>query len=98
MHRLRDQGTRPILVLPPLHPVTYQMWVEQRDYWIVPKSEALLKRLAQRLEVPCLGSFDPAQCGATREDFVDGIHPSRPGVDRLFGKDLRRLMRDALQN
>ena len=92
---LHDRGVATVIVLPPFHPVLYQQWVERRGFSEIPRAEQVVREVAARHGVPCLGSFDPRRLGATESQFYDGVHPFERGLMAWFGSELQAFLRDA---
>lgn len=72
VHYLLNNDVQVVILLPPYHPLVYEMIKMDPRYHQVLKVEKMLRAMEG---VVVVGSYDPAECGYRNEDFYDGIHP-----------------------
>jgi hypothetical protein len=75
------------LYLLPMHPQQYQSFLEwQKNLGSVDilGVEDYYQRLAQRLNLEIIGSFDPAVCHVEDRDFLDGLHIRNDVMEGIF--------------
>jgi hypothetical protein len=80
---LRSQGTQMLFVLPPYHPRVYSFLSSTELYRHVGAAEQWFRALAGREGIRVIGSYDPAACGFTEADFLDGMHARESALARL---------------
>lgn len=73
---LQERDINVILLLTPYHPIVYDNALEKSDHYTgFFATEPALHRLADKLEIPIYGSYNPyAIPNTTSADFFDGIH------------------------
>ena len=81
---LRADGVQPVLALAPFHPAAYAIIAKSSRYKIAVDAETAIRRLARRLEVPVIGSYDPVALGVGEDEFYDAVHPKESAVAKLF--------------
>lgn len=85
---LERDGIRPILFLPPYHPLAYGRIASDPAYSEVRTIEPFIRAAAKRANVRVIGSYDPGRVGFTNEDFSDFMHPKREAIGRLFDNEV----------
>jgi hypothetical protein len=83
---LQERKTSITIYLPPYHPILYQTLATSSEYKKVLEAERYLRELARGHNIPVIGSYDPAACGATEQDFYDDMHPKSEFVHILFSR------------
>ena len=81
---LVGRGIGVTFVLMPYHPLMRSVLDTRAAYAMVGKAEQRFRRLARELGVPIRGSPDPAACGCSEPDFLDGIHPDASCSERAL--------------
>ena len=81
---LLEDGIEVILLLPPFHPITYEMMVADREYRMLTEAQRYFERFAKGRGIPVYGSYDPKECGCDETEFVDGHHPKPETLMRVF--------------
>lgn len=71
-----------ILVLSPYHPKLYNYMVTQDKKFL--EIENKFKELGVSLDVPVLGSYNPAVIGCSDNEFYDGMHPKDSCMDKVM--------------
>ncbi len=72
------------LYLTPYHPIVYSYLANTEKYRNVQAAEEFFKQLAAEYGVRIVGSYNPAKCGLSNEDFLDGMHMRREAVRRIL--------------
>jgi len=80
------RGMRVVLWLPPFHPLAFAAFSADRRERALSEGESAMRTLAAAARVPLLGSYDPAKCRVTAEDFVDYNHLRRPAANALVAR------------
>ncbi len=83
---LQKDGVRPVILLPPYHPVTYQRFQQSSRYRIVETVETVLREWAVSEGIQVVGSYDPSRCGCSEEAFLDGMHPKPSCLRKIIGE------------
>jgi hypothetical protein len=73
--REMSKSTDVKLVLSPYHPTVYA-WM-QRNHIDINSIEERFRRLANKLRIDVLGSYDPNKAGCNIDEFYDGMHPKQ---------------------
>lgn len=81
---LRDEGVNVYFVISPLHPAFYQVLLRHPQYRLVRDSETVIRDIAERRDVPLLGSFSAAEVGCREEEFIDGHHPTESCMRKVI--------------
>jgi hypothetical protein len=81
---LQSGNVEVVFSLPPYHPAAYDILVHSERYSIVLEVEAFYRDLARSRGIAVVGSYDPEKSSCTKEDFFDGDHSKKSGVDRVF--------------
>lgn len=83
---LQGKGINVILVLTPYHPLVYDNALEKADHYTgFFATEPAVHRLADKLDIPVYGSYNPyAIPNTTGADFYDGIHVRGECIARYF--------------
>jgi hypothetical protein len=85
LQSIRQDGSQPILYLPPYHPIVYAKLSADPQHAIVSQAEDALRRMAGKIGVPVVGSYNPTAIGLSNADFYDGHHLRESGLAKLFG-------------
>ena len=86
VQRLRDDGVKVSLYLPPYHPRVYQVLSTDPKYTMVLASEQYLISFARRNNIKVFGSYDPSVYSLTHDGFFDGMHSQPEAVAKLFAR------------
>jgi hypothetical protein len=83
---MQSKGINVFLVLTPYHPIVYDNALEKQDHYSgFFATEPAVRRIAERLNIPVYGSYNPyAIVGVTSADFYDGIHCTAACIAKLF--------------
>ncbi|MDQ1256201.1 MAG: hypothetical protein QG656_797 [Candidatus Hydrogenedentes bacterium] len=81
---LLAEGVQPVFIMAPYHPVSYRLMMENDTYRIAGEVQRYYEDFAVAHGIPVYGSYDPAACGFTADDFYDAAHCSREALVRLF--------------
>jgi hypothetical protein len=87
VYYLQKQGIEVIFVLPPYHPITYNILTNNPKYKIIEHIETYLRFLSAKRGVRLVGSYDPRKYDLISVDFIDGMH-SRDIVMEKLCRDL----------
>lgn len=71
---LQQNNIDVMLLLPPYHPITYNLLVKDPKYKIIVDVERYLKSLASSRKLKISGSYDPQNDKFSSFDFFDGMH------------------------
>lgn len=89
VRRMKQDGCEVALMLTPFHPEFYEVMArENSGYEGVLQTEQVFRALASELDVPLAGSYDPAECGLTENDFYDSMHCTSEAMHTLYPDDL----------
>ncbi|MBA2688669.1 MAG: SGNH/GDSL hydrolase family protein [Gemmatimonadaceae bacterium] len=83
---ISEDGDRPIVYLPPYHPLVYATLAADERYRIIKEAEAILRSMAENLGVTVVGSYDPMSLGLSNADFYDGHHMTEAGLTKVFAR------------
>lgn len=83
-----NEGIEVIFYLPPYHPIVYKYINKHEKYREVLLAEKYFKDFAIDNSIELYGSYDPACCDCNEEDFFDGMHLKRSGLNKIFPNDL----------
>lgn len=92
---LLDEGVKVIFLLPPFHPITYDLMMADREYRMIPVAQAYFTDFAKKHGIPVYGSYNPKECGCTDADFVDGHHPKPEALMRVFREERDKAAAEA---
>lgn len=81
---MQADGVQVAVMLAPFHPVYYAHMAAAGDYQPLLATEELVRAMAQELNIPVFGSYDPAACGLSEEDFYDAMHCSEEAMYRFY--------------
>lgn len=83
---LQSKQINVILVLTPYHPLVYDNALEKADHYSgFFATEPALHRIAEKLDIPVYGSYNPyAIPNTSNADFYDGIHVRGECIARYF--------------
>lgn len=84
LHVIRQDGSVPILYLPPYHPIVYARITSDPTHQLVGEAEVALREAAARTGVRVVGSYDPAALGLSGADFYDGHHLRESGLAKAL--------------
>ena len=75
-----------ILVLTPYHPLLWNIvWAQKADFPGFFETEAAVRALAERHNIPVYGSYNPyALEDIGSDDFYDGLHVRTSGIAKFF--------------
>ncbi|MDO4567012.1 MAG: hypothetical protein Q4B42_06745, partial [Oscillospiraceae bacterium] len=71
---LTNQHVKISFYLPPFHPIVYSEFSSNQALRIVLQSEEYFRELAALYDIDVYGSYNPALCGGSNDDFSDGMH------------------------
>lgn len=91
---LQKNGIEVMLLLPPYHPITYNLLVKDPKYKIIMDVEMYLKNLASSRNLKISGSYDPINDKFSSVDFFDGAH----GKDIVMKKLCEKFRSDHEQS
>lgn len=86
IRQMTADGIEVVFYLPPYHPLTYEGLVASQKYRIVKVEEDYFREFARRHGIAVYGSYNPAACDFTGNDFADCVHPRRSVMPRLFAR------------
>ncbi len=81
---LNKQDVEVVLYLTPYHPIVYSYLEHAERYEKALKTERLIKELAMEDGIAVVGSYNPALCGVSGEDFTDEMHLRRESLQRIL--------------
>ncbi len=84
IRQMTADGIEVVFYLPPYHPLTYEGLVASQKYRIVKVEEDYFREFARTHGIAVYGSYNPATCDFTGNDFADCVHPRRSVMPRLF--------------
>ncbi len=84
LQTIRQDGSEPILFLPPYHPKVYSALATDSRYSIVSAAETTMRETAAALGISVTGSYDPKRMGLESGDFYDGHHLTESGLMKVF--------------
>ncbi len=82
---LKDNVTL-VLFLPPYHKDAFDILTRRQDTKIIMEAQAYFKQLAKAKGLIILGDNDPSIYNLDNEDFYDGMHPKKSGINKIFNK------------
>jgi hypothetical protein len=71
------------ILLVPLHPRFYDVVRSEPGCQRALDQETWLRTFGQEHGIPVIGSFDPARCGMTADDFLDASHANEAAMLRF---------------
>ncbi len=83
---LQARGVRPVIAVTPHHPAFWQAVGNENYGRTLSQLEAASRRIAERAQVPFVGSFNPAAAGCTEANFRDYIHLDEACLKAIFDK------------
>ncbi len=81
---LKKQNIEIIFFLPPYHPEVYNAVINNGKYAMVLQAQSYFINYAQKAGIAIIGSYNPAECGLSDDDFYDGMHPKIHAINKLF--------------
>jgi len=78
------RGIEVVFFMSPYHPVTYADVSTLEVYGRVGEAARYFEAFASEHGIPIIGSYDPAACSLTADDFYDAVHCSHEAVSRIF--------------
>lgn len=83
---LQSKGVRPVIAVTPHHPTFWDAIASENYGRTLTQLEAASKRLADRVQIPFVGSFNPVAAGCTEANFRDYIHLDEACLKAIFDK------------
>ncbi len=83
LQTIRQDGSVPVLYLPPYNPIVYSRIANDPTHRIVAEAETELREMASRQGVRVIGSYDPGAIGFSNADFYDGHHLRESALEKL---------------
>jgi hypothetical protein len=83
---LQQKNVEVMFLLPPYHPITYKLLVENPKYKIIMDVERYIKNIAHTRGIKISGSYDPEKNHFSSVDFFDGLHGKDIVVKKLCQK------------
>lgn len=80
---VRD-GVKPVLYLPPEHPLFYEAFSTAAENPMQVQTENYVRSLGTKYNIPIVGSYNPKRCGLEERDFWDGDHLVQSGFAAIF--------------
>ena len=71
---LQKKNIEVMFLLPPYHPITYKLLVENPKYKIIMDVERYIKNIASARRIKISGSYDPENSNFLSTNFTDGMH------------------------
>ncbi len=81
---LENAGTEIIIYLPPFHPDVYDYLSSNPNYRMVIESEKYFRNIAEEMDIPVYGSFNPQLTHCENSYFLDGMHLRRDCIEYAF--------------
>jgi len=79
-----DDGVEVTLLLPPYHPASFAIMMNNPRYAVVAEVESYLRQLAHDRSVRVVGAYDGAALGCDESEFIDDMHPKDTCLARIF--------------
>ena len=86
MNYLQKKNIEVMFMLPPYHPITYKLLVENPKYKIIVDAERYLRNIASTHRIKISGSYNPENYHFSSEDFTDGMHGKDIVMEKLCEK------------
>jgi hypothetical protein len=83
---LQARGVRPVIAVTPHHPAFWDAVANENYGRTLTQLEAAARGIAERAQVPFVGSFNPAAAGCTEANFRDYIHLDEACLKAIFDK------------
>jgi hypothetical protein len=80
---LHERGIRVILLMIPYHPAVYSTIKTDQKYQMVLCAQRYFEEFGKREGIEVYGSYDPAICMLTENDFYDGMHPKQSAISKI---------------
>ncbi len=85
---MQTDGAQVAVMLAPYHPVYYAHMAASSDYQPLLATEPLIRAIAEELQIPVFGAYDPAACGLSETDFYDAMHCSEEAMSLFYPQNL----------
>ncbi|RME58018.1 DUF1574 domain-containing protein [Candidatus Parcubacteria bacterium] len=82
IHFLKENGVRVVIVLSPYHPDLFQRIKREKPEFLTIENE--FRKIAANLNIPIIGSYDPALVGCDATEFYDGMHPKESCMKKVL--------------
>lgn len=82
--KMRRNNIKVILLLAPYHPLTHQFLMSSPKYSIISKVQEYISVYSQLNNITVMGSYNPDDFSLTKEDFLDGTHPSGSAFRKII--------------
>ncbi|NIZ40778.1 hypothetical protein PVA45_04565 [Entomospira entomophila] len=79
---MKAHGVKPIFLLTPLNPITYELAQQYNDFY--PSIESWLRTYASEHDITIIGSYNPAKYNLSTSDFFDANHPRANAWRKIF--------------
>ncbi|NIZ40776.1 hypothetical protein PVA45_04555 [Entomospira entomophila] len=79
---MEKHGVKPIFLLSPLNPITYDLATQDNEYYLIVENWLREYALAHNIEV--LGSYNPHEYNLSIDDFFDAYHPRLLAWKKIF--------------
>lgn len=83
VQKMRCQGTHLVFYLPPYHPFVYSTINSNSKYHGVEEAEGYFHNLAKKMNIPIVGSYNPAKMNISEKDFYDGVHLKEATIKKM---------------
>ena len=81
IHFVQQSGVRVVVVLSPYHPHLYETIEREKPVFIEAENE--FRKIAAEMNVPIIGSYNPALVGCDITEFYDGMHPKESCMKKV---------------
>ncbi len=82
---MKSHGVNVVFYLPSYHPAAYEVIINNANRELLLAVRDYVDKLATELDIPIVGSYNPADIGLDAADFVDGNHTRREAMAKIFG-------------
>jgi len=83
---MQRDGVDVTLFLAPYHPMVFDYLSTSTDYRIVLDVEDYFRSIAQKKNIPIIGSYNPESLTLSENGFYDGMHPKTEAINQIFRK------------
>jgi hypothetical protein len=87
VYYLKSENIEIKFYLPPYHPISYDLIINNPDYKIVEGVEKYIRQFASKNKIQLLGSYNPKLAGVSGKDFYDGLHLINSSLQNIFLKN-----------
>ena len=82
--KINENGTEVEFLLLPYHVTVYEYLTTNEKYKLISSVEKYITYFAREHNISIYGSYNPKSFNLNTEDFYDGMHLNRNGINKIL--------------